>query len=147
MKISTKARYGTRALLDLASNMKGEPIQLKDIAQRQAISPSYLEHLFIPLIAAGIVKSTRGSRGGVALARPARDIKLIEIVEALEGPISLVECLGDNGNCPRSGACATQDIWGELSDAIGNILENVTLADLVEKQKSKVKIPVPSYDI
>jgi len=147
MKISTKARYGTRALLDLASNTRIEPIQLKGIAQRQEISPSYLEHLFIPLIAAGIVKSTRGSRGGVALTRPAREIKLIEIVEALEGPISLVECITDNGTCPRSGACATQDIWRDLTEAIGGILENTTLADLVEKQKGKMKKPMPSYEI
>jgi Rrf2 family protein len=147
MKISTKARYGTRALIDLALNIRIEPVQLKSIAQRQEISASYLEHLFIPLIAAGIVKSTRGSRGGVALTRPPREIKLIDIVEALEGPISLVECLTDNNKCRRSGACATQDIWGELTQAICDILENTTLADLVEKQKSKIKIPVPSYEI
>ena len=147
MKISTKARYGTRALLDLALHRSDEPVQLKDIARREVLSPSYLEHLFIPLIAAGILKSTRGARGGIALTRPASEIKLKEIVEALEGPISLVECLSENSECPRSGACATQDIWEELTEAIGNILENTTLADLVEKQKSKVKIPVTSYQI
>ncbi len=147
MKISTKARYGTRALLDLALNTRDDPLQLKDIAQRQYISPSYLEHLFIPLIAAGIVKSTRGSRGGVTPPRPPKEIKLKEIVEALEGPIVLVECLNNNGDCPRSGICATQDIWGELTQAIGDILENTTLADLVEKQKHKIKITASSYEI
>lgn len=147
MKISTKARYGTRALLDLALNANGEIIQLKDIAKRQALSPSYLEHLFIPLIAAGLVKSTRGSRGGVALARPADEIKLREIVEALEGPISLVECLSGTTVCPRSGACATQDIWSELNEAIGDVLTKTTLADLVERQRLKVKVPSMSYEI
>ena len=147
MKISTKARYGTRALLDLALHCSDEPVQLKDIARREVLSPSYLEHLFIPLIVSGILKSTRGARGGVSMARPPGEITLREIVEALEGPISLVECLSENSECPRSGACATQDIWEELTEAIGNILENSTLADLVEKQKSKVKIPVTSYQI
>jgi Rrf2 family cysteine metabolism transcriptional repressor len=147
MKISTKARYGTRALLDLALNANGEVIQLKEIAGRQSLSPSYLEHLFIPLIAAGLVKSTRGSRGGVALARPANEIKLIEIVEALEGPISLVECLSGTTVCPRSGACATQDIWGELNDAIGSVLSKTTLADLMERQRLKVKQPTTTYEI
>ena len=147
MKISTKARYGTRALLDLALNANGEIVQLKDVAARQALSPSYLEHLFIPLIAAGLVKSTRGSRGGVALARPAREIYLREIVEALEGPIYLVDCLNGSNDCPRSGACATQDIWGELNDAIGGVLDKTTLADLVEKQRRMVKVPSTTYDI
>jgi Rrf2 family cysteine metabolism transcriptional repressor len=147
MKISTKARYGTRALLDLALNSNRDVMQLKDIARRQTLSPSYLEHLFIPLIAAGLVKSTRGSRGGVALARPANEIRLREIVEALEGPLSLVDCLSGASECPRSGACATQDVWGELNAAIGNILENTTLADLVERQRRKLKVPAVSYDI
>jgi Rrf2 family transcriptional regulator, cysteine metabolism repressor len=147
MKISTRARYGTRALLDLALNANGAIIQLKDIAARQALSPSYLEHLFIPLIAAGLVKSTRGSRGGVALARPAPEIRLREIVEALEGPTFIVDCLTGSGECPRSGACATQDIWEELNEAIGGILDKTTLADLVERQRLKVKGPQMSYDI
>jgi len=147
MKISTKARYGTRALLDLALNSNGDVMQLKDIARRQTVSPSYLEHLFIPLIAAGLVKSTRGSRGGVALARPASEIRLKEIVEALEGPISLVECLSGTSECPRSGACATQDIWSELNEAIGGVLEKTTLADLVESQRLKLKVPSMSYEI
>jgi Rrf2 family cysteine metabolism transcriptional repressor len=147
MKISTKARYGTRALLDLALNANGEIVQLKDIAKRQALSPSYLEHLFIPLIAAGLVKSTRGSRGGVALARPADEIRLREIVEALEGPIFLVECLSGTTVCPRSVACATQDIWSELNEAIGGVLTKTTLADLVERQRHKVRMPVTLYEI
>jgi Rrf2 family cysteine metabolism transcriptional repressor len=147
MKISTKARYGTRALLDMALNHNGEIIQLKEIARRQVLSPSYLEHLFIPLIAAGLVKSTRGSRGGVALARPADEIKISEIVAALEGPILLVDCLTGGGECPRDGACATQDVWEELNQAICQILENITLADLVEKQRRKTRSAPVSYNI
>lgn len=147
MKISTKARYGTRALMDLVLHHNDEPVQLKDIARREMISPSYLEHIFILLIAAGILKSTRGARGGVSMARPPGEITLREIVETLEGTISLVECLSGTTVCPRSGACATQDIWEELTEAIAGILDNTTLDDLVERQKSKVKIPAVSYQI
>ena len=147
MKISTKTRYGTRALLDLALNTNGEPVQLKDIARRQELSPSYLEHLFIPLIAAGIIRSTRGAKGGISLARDPDEIKIMQIVEALEGKIALVECLRRSGECSRSGACATQDIWEEMTSAICDILENTTLADLMERQKRKERVLVASYDI
>ncbi len=147
MKISTKARYGTRALLDLALQQTDAPVQLKEIAQRQDLSPSYLEHLFIPLITAGIVKSARGSRGGVTLARSPGDIKLKEIVEALEGPISLVDCLDGSGECARSGRCATQDVWEALTGAIADILDRTTLEDLVERQRRKERAAVTSYDI
>jgi Rrf2 family cysteine metabolism transcriptional repressor len=139
MKISTKARYGTRALLDLALHRQEEPVQLKDIARRQALSLSYLEHLFIPLIAAGIVKSTRGAKGGVSLAKPPSEIKLAEIIEALEGPVFLVDCLRDTKSCPRSGQCAAQDFWGELTAALDNVLESKTLEELAEQQKEKEK--------
>jgi Rrf2 family transcriptional regulator, cysteine metabolism repressor len=147
MKISTRARYGTRALLDLALNQNEGIIQLKDIARRQTLSPSYLEHLFIPLIAAGLVKSTRGAKGGLALARPAEEIKLSEIVAALEGPICLVDCISATNACPRDGSCATQDFWGELNRAIGRVLESTTLAGLAEKQRQKSKATPNPYQI
>ncbi len=147
MKISTKARYGTRALLDLALHQREEPVQLKNIARRQELSLSYLEHLFIPLISAGIVKSTRGAKGGVSLTKPPTEIKLIEIVSALEGPISLVDCLRDAKSCPRSGLCATQDIWEELTAALSNILTATTLHDLVERQKDKGRLLTTMYQI
>jgi len=137
MKLSTRSRYGMRALMDLALHSTGQPIQLKDIAERQSISLSYLEHLIIPLISAGIVKSTRGSKGGVMLARPARQIQLKQVLEVLEGPLAPVDCLKADGSCPRSGICATQDIWDELKTAMESVLESRTLEDLANKQKSK----------
>jgi len=137
MKLSTRARYGTRALLDLALHSGEGPVLLKDIAQRQQISSMYLEHLITPLVAAGIIRSIRGARGGVWLAKPPQEIKLLEVVRLLEGSLALVECVNDPKCCPRSGFCVTRDIWGELKRAMNGVLESTTLQDLVERQKRK----------
>jgi Rrf2 family transcriptional regulator, cysteine metabolism repressor len=136
MKLSTRTRYGMRALLDLAINAGSQPTQLKDVAERQKISLSYLEHLIIPLISAGFVQSTRGSHGGVRLARSPEQIRLDAVMDTLEGPLFPVDCLKD-GSCPRSGVCATQDVWDEMRQAMQKVLESKTLQDLVDSQKSK----------
>jgi Rrf2 family transcriptional regulator, cysteine metabolism repressor len=137
MKLSTRSRYGLRALVDLVLNSTGQPVQLKDIAERQRISLAYLEHLIIPLNSAGIITSTRGARGGVKLARLPQQIRLKEILEILEGPLAPVDCLKDTRSCPRSGACATQDVWDEMRKAMETVLESKTLLDLAGNQKSK----------
>ncbi len=137
MKLSTRARYGTRALLDLAVHGGERPILIRDIAQRQQIPPMYLEHLITPLVAAGIVRSTRGARGGVWLAKSPQEIKLSEVIQLLEGSIALVECVNNPGICTRSKLCVTRDIWDELKQAINGVLESTTLQDLVERQKRK----------
>ncbi len=137
MKLSTRARYGTRALLDIALHEGKGPILLKNIAQRQQISPLYLGHLITPLIAAGIIRSTRGAQGGIWLAKPPEEIKLSEVVQLLEGSTAPVECVNDAKACPRSDLCVTRDIWGELKQAIDGVLESTTLQDLVERQKRK----------
>ena len=136
MKLSTRGRYGTRALLDLALHEEG-PVLLKDIAQRQQISLQYLEHLITPLIAAGIIRSTRGARGGISLAKPPEQVKLSEVIQLLEGSIAPAECVNNPGVCSRSELCVTRDIWGELKKAMNGILESTTLQDLVERQKRK----------
>lgn len=138
MKLSTRGQYGTRALLDLALHQREGPALLKDIAQRQDISLHYLEHLITPLIAGGIVRSTRGARGGVWLVRPPQEIRLSEVIQLLEGPIAPVECVNNPESCPRSDLCATRDIWSELKEAMNGVLESTTLQDLVERQKRKV---------
>jgi len=135
MKLSTKGQYGTRALLDLALHEGEGPVQLKAIAQRQQISHMYLEHLIAPLVAAGIIRSTRGVRGGVWLAKPPQEIKLSEVIELLEGSIAPVECVNDPKYCPRSSTCVTREVWGEVKKAINGVLESTTLRDLVERQK------------
>ncbi len=147
MKLSTKGRYATLALLDLALNQREEPVLLKDIAQRQQISLSYLEHLVAPLIAGGLVRSTRGARGGVLLAKSPKEIRLSEIIQLLEGPIAPVECVNNPGVCSRSELCATRDIWGELKKAMDGVLESTSLQDLAERQKRKERPKEAMYYI
>ena len=147
MKLSTRGRYGTRALLDLALHRGEKPVPLKDIAQRQNIPLQYLEHLITPLIAGGIVWSTRGARGGVSLARPPEEIKLSEVIGLLEGSIAPVECVNDPKYCSRSDLCVTRDIWGELKKVMDGVLESTTLQDLVERQKRKGQSEEVMYHI
>jgi len=139
MKLSTRARYGIRALLDLAGNSEQGPVSLKDIAERQAISMSYLEHLINPLVSGGVIRTVRGSKGGIVLSKPAAKITLSEVVELLEGSTAPVECVDSPENCQRSEECVTRGIWKEVKDAIDHVLKSTTLQDLVERQKSRQK--------
>ena len=147
MKLSTKGRYATRAILDLAINQEDGPILLKDIAQRQQISLSYLEHLVTPLIAGGLIRSTRGAKGGVSLAKPPEEIKLSEVIQLLEGSLAPVECVNNPKLCPRSELCVTRDVWTELKNAMTGVLESTTLQDLIERQKEKRKPAKAMYYI
>ena len=147
MKISTKGRYATRALLDIAQHYGKTPVLLKDISARQGISLRYLEQIVSPLISAKIINSTRGPRGGVMLARPANKIKLIEIIQLLEGPIAPVECVSNPGICTRAPSCATRDVWSDLAQAMYGVLEATSLKDLVERQKKKGTGKEIIYDI
>ncbi len=147
MKLSTRGRYGTRALLELALRQQEGPVLLKDIAQRQQISQRYLEHLITPLVAGGIIRSTRGSKGGVLLAKAPNEIKLSEVIQLLEGSVAPVECINNPGICSRSAFCVTRDVWGELDKAMSGVLETTTLQDLVERQKRKEKPTEAMYYI
>ncbi len=137
MKLSTKGRYAIRALLDLAMHEDEEPVLLRAIAQRQQISLQYLEHLISPLIAAGVLRSIRGPKGGIMLARPAGEVKLSEVIQLAEGPFIPAECINNPGVCDRTEVCATRDILEELKQAMDGVLESTTLRDMVERQKSK----------
>jgi Rrf2 family cysteine metabolism transcriptional repressor len=137
MKLSTKGRYGVRALLDIALNCESGPVLLKDIAKRQGISAQYLEHLVSPLIKAGVVRSIRGARGGITLAKSPEEIRLSQVIEILEGSVAPVECVDDPGICSRSSFCVTRDVWEELKRAMVGVLDSVTLKDLVERHKEK----------
>ena len=137
MKLSTRGRYGTRALLDLALHQNETPVLLKDIARRQQISLQYLEHLITPLVAGGILRSTRGPGGGISLARSPKEIRLDEVIQRLEGSITLVECVTNPEVCTRAESCVTRDVWSELKNVINKVLESTTLQDLVERQKRK----------
>ncbi|XUW99708.1 MAG: Rrf2 family transcriptional regulator [Dehalogenimonas sp.] len=138
MKLSTRARYGTRALLDLAQHYGQEVVPLKDIARRQQISLPYLEHLVGPLVDAKLIQSVRGARGGLKLAKSPDDIRLNEVVSLLEGPIEPVDCIHSPDKCNRAKFCATRDVWDDLGKAINAVLEQTTLADLVAKQQAKM---------
>jgi len=137
MKLSTRGRYATRALLDLAIHQGEAPIPLKDIAQRQQISIQYLEHLITPLIAGGIVRSTRGTRGGVWLTKAPEEIGLNEVIQLVEGSLAPVECVNNPDICDRSAYCVTRDVWDEMKRAMNRVVESITLQDLVERQKQK----------
>ena len=147
MKLSTRTRYGTRALLELALREGDAPIFLKDIAREQQISLPYLEHLIAPLIAGGIIRSTKGPKGGISLAKKPQAIKLVEITHLLEGSMAPVECVDNPGACKRSEFCATRDVWSQLKDVMNGILESTTLQDLVERQKSKSQKELSMYYI
>ena len=133
IKLSTKGRYGTRLMLNLGKrSLDGEtPVVLKDVSNEEDISIRYLEQIIIPLKMNKLVKSVRGAGGGHTLAKHPSKIKLIEIIEALEGPISLVDCVDDTDNCGRIPLCATYEVWKEASTMLRKYFEKTTLQDLI----------------
>jgi Rrf2 family protein len=137
MKISTKIRYGTRAMLELACHYGEGPIELREIAKREDISLKYLEQVIVPLRIAGLVRSARGSKGGYSLAKHPSEIYLKDLVETLDGPLNLIECLKDPKVCQKVPYCITRDIWQEVSEAIDGVFHSVTLEDMVHRKKEK----------
>ena len=135
MKISTKGRYGLRVLLDIATHQEKGPVILRDISARQEISEKYLWQVINPLKSAGLVNSTRGAKGGYVLAKAPGDITLLEIVSILEGPVSVVDCVGSPDQCERSGACVTRGVWGKIETGIKDAMARITLQEIVEQQK------------
>ncbi len=133
MKLSSRTRYGMRAMLELALEYGKKPLQIKSIADREDISNKYLEQLIAMLKSSGLVRSVRGPRGGYMLARPPQDILLKDIFVTLEGPILPVECLQHAEYSPHCTDCATRQIWDEIQGAIMGVLQSRTLKDLVDK--------------
>ncbi len=142
MRLSTKARYGVRAMVRLALSQKDGPVQLSLIAEKEGVSEKYLEHLFRHLKANGLVLSQRGARGGYVLARPAEKITLYEIVKALEGSLAPVDCLKQADLCERSLFCATREIWKGLKKKIESYLKSKTLSELAQEQEEKINAPI-----
>ena len=134
MRLSTRARYGTRLMLELALNFSKGTIFLKDIAKKEEISEKYLSHLVIPLKANGLISSSRGAHGGYMLAKSPSKITLEEIVETLEGGISCVECVKNPHICPRFSKCVTRGIWEKIDKNISKALSSVTLLSLMNSQ-------------
>ena len=131
MKLSTQGRYVTGVSLDLALRCGEGPIPLRDIAQRQRIPLPYLEHLISPLKAAGIIKSSRGARGGIWLVKPPQEVRLNEMTSLLEGSVAPVECVNNAKTCSHSDLCIARAIWGEMKKAMNGVLESTSLQDLV----------------
>jgi len=134
-------------MLELACHYGEGPIELKEIAKKENISPKYLEQVINPLRAAGLVKSIRGSKGGYSLAKPPSEICLYDVVETLEGPLNLLDCLRDSKACQRVQSCVTRDIWMEVSDAISKIFFSVTLEDMLSRKKEKEENDSSTYQI
>lgn len=134
MQISTRGRYGLRAMVDLALHATEGPMALRVIAERQGISESYLEQVFTSLRKTGLVRASRGSQGGYELSRPAGEITVGEILRALEGPIVPVHCVGDS-RCEREKNCITRSFWEELRDKINEFLDSASLQDLSDRAR------------
>jgi len=149
MKLSTKGRYGLRAMLDLASNAEKGPSTIHAIAKRQEISERYLEQLLIPLKQSGLVKSVRGSQGGYLLGRAPQDISVGEIIRVLEGPLSPVDCVSEQNpdDCKRADKCVTRTIWTKIRDCIAEVLDSYTLLDLVNEAQHMPGNEVITFDL
>ncbi len=142
MKLSTKGRYGLRAVLDIALHSEEEAVALSTIAERQSISISYLEQLIAKLKKAGIVSSTRGAKGGYILAKAPSMISVGEILRALEGnldPVDCAEIVGGETTCNASDICVTKYVWKRISDSINSAVDNLMLSELVEESKARLK--------
>lgn len=133
MKLSTKARYGLRAVVDLAANHRNNPVPMTRIAGRQGISRKYLHAILSLLKSAGLVRSVRGAQGGYALARDPSEIHVLDVLEALEGSLSVADCVEDRSVCERAADCVTREVWRDLSRAIEDVLSRTTLADLLSR--------------
>mgnify|MGYP000004956461 FL=1 len=149
MRISTKGRYALRLMLDLAVNGKDNYISIKNISTRQEITDKYLEQIINQLCKAGFVKSARGANGGYRLSREPKDYTVGMILNVMEGTLSPVPCLDyETNTCPRSNACITLDVWRQIHEAVQNVVDNITLADLVEKYHAEYgdEEIAPCYD-
>jgi Rrf2 family transcriptional regulator, cysteine metabolism repressor len=135
MKLSTKGRYGVKAMVDLAIRYNQDPVSIKSISERQKISEYYLEQLFAPLRKAKIIKSIRGAQGGYILNRAPEDITIAELINVLEGPIEISECI-DGVNCNNIDCCATRLLWGKIKKSIDSVMETTTLGDIVNDYKN-----------
>lgn len=137
--ISTKSRYGLRALIDLAVNYRGNPVYLRNIATREGISTRYLENIFTRLRAAGILKSVKGKKGGFLFAKTLDSISLLDIIEILEDTTFFPGCVDSPDSCKNSADCISREVWVYLDRHIRNLLAGITLETLVNKKNSTVQ--------
>ena len=136
MKLSTRSRYGTRMMLDLAQHYDEGPVQIRNVSKRENISVKYLEQLIIPLKKANFIKSVRGPKGGHMLAKPPEAITIGEIVRVLEGGINLSSCIENPEVCDRTSDCLTRDLWEEATKAMYEKLNSATLSKMINEGSS-----------
>lgn len=138
MKLSTKGRYGVKAMVDLAIHYCSEPESIKNISERQNISEYYLEQLFSQLRKANLIKSVRGAQGGYVLSRPPEEINVREIMEVVEGPVEISHCI-EGDSCNNADCCATRLLWARIKESINSVMETTTLKDIVEDYNTMKK--------
>ena len=141
MRMSTRGRYGLRAMFELARAFGQAPLLMSTVAERQGLSRKYLHALLTTLKSAGLVRSVRGTGGGFVLTRPPAEIRLSEVLRVLEGPFSLVDCVADKRVCNRVNRCPARDVWQELAGAVEGALHNVTLEDLAAPEGKSCSRP------
>ncbi len=134
MKLSTGCRYGIRAMLEIARRYGGQPVKRREIVSEQSISLSYLENILLLLKNNNLISSTRGAHGGFSLTRPPDKIDLFEIFMVLEGPLAPVSCLVNPMSCQRVDRCVTRTVWKELQIASEEVLRNITIQDLLDRE-------------
>ncbi len=136
LKVSTKGRYGLRVMIELAIHFGRGPVPVKIIANNQDISGNYIHNLVNGLKSTGLIRAVRGPGGGIELTREPSTITVYHILEALEGPVTPVDCVADEGECERVSTCVTISVWRKLTSAIENVLSGITLAELAEDQQA-----------
>ncbi|MDW7678475.1 MAG: Rrf2 family transcriptional regulator [Bacillota bacterium] len=137
MILSTKGRYGLKAMYELGLHYGKGPIPLKVIAERQRIPENYLEQLIAILRKAGLVKSVRGAQGGYLMLRPPDEVTVGQVILALEGPLAAAECVGDphSPKCRLSESCVTRGVWEKISESINTVIDNITLQHMIDEQQ------------
>lgn len=146
MRLSTRVRYGLRAVVDLAENYGREPVSMAVISENHGISRKYLHAILSILRSGGLVRSVRGTAGGYVLIKDPSEIRVIDVLEVLEGTLDLAECVSDQTACERAGHCVTREVWRSLSEAIESVLASMTLKDLVLRSR-KAGGGAPMYHI
>ena len=137
MKLSTKIRYGVRAMIDIGAHCSDRPVSLNEVSTRQKVSAKYLEAIMPALKAAELVRSMKGPGGGYMLTREPGKITLFDIFTALDGPTCLVDCVDQPENCHLQSSCVSNDVWKDLSRLINSNLKSVTIGDLIDRQNQK----------
>jgi len=137
MRLTTLSRYGVRSLFDIAYFGNGKSVKASEVSKRQNISLNYIGQIFLRLKRGGLIKSQRGRSGGYVLGHPPKDISVLKIIEAVEGPICLITCLEIPQSCPNLNECVTRDMWYESCTMLQNYFSSITIQDLIDRAENK----------